>query len=123
MIQPDDLRLTQLQATNFDCSKQYSLRKFSSTRLQNCNEAPSAIEYTRTFASVFIGAKVKIKTAFRCSATIQKTPVFCALGAYDKKSRHDRMDWHNNTMPLPKQVDPNDCKYSIQNLKDTDSAE
>ena len=33
------------------------------------------------------------------------------------------MGWHTNSMPLPKEVDPNECKLFIRNLNGTDSSE
>ena len=42
--------------------------------------------------------------AFRCSAIFQKTQVFCAQRAQDKNYRNNRMDWHSNSTPLPKEL-------------------
>ena len=58
----------------------------------------------------------KIKASHH-SATIQKTHLFCAQGKYDIHYRHDRMDWHTNFMPPPKERDPNECKNFIQKSK------
>ena len=59
LIQIGDHRITQLLAIHCDCSEQYNMKQFSLTRLQKCTQSPFEIEYTRTFASVFIGAKSK----------------------------------------------------------------
>ena len=72
LIQPYANRITQLLATQYDCSKQNILRQFIVTRLHKCNRAPSEIEQTRIFASVFDRANAKIFKVFRCSAIIQK---------------------------------------------------
>ena len=92
LIETNDPRITQLLATHYDCSIQYNLRQFSLTWVQKCTQAPSEKEFTGNFASVFIRAKVKKIKAFRCSATIQKTRVFCVQGAHNKNFRHDRMN-------------------------------
>ena len=51
--------------------------------------------------------------AFRCSATTRKSRVVCGQIAHDKYYRHDCMDCHTNTMPLPEELDPNECINSI----------
>ena len=53
LIQPFDSRITQLLSTPYECSKQNNLRPFSLTRIQKCTQAPSEIQNTRNFASVF----------------------------------------------------------------------
>ena len=123
LIQPDDPTFTQLLATHYDCSKQYNLRQFSSTRVQKCTQTDSEIEYTRTYASVVNRPKAKKLKIFRRSATIQKTRVFCAQGAQDNYYIRYRMDWHTNSMQLPKERDYNECDNFFRNLNSTDSAE
>ena len=123
LIQLDDPRKNHFLATHYDCSKQNNLIKFSLTQFEKSTKALSENEYTRTFASVCIRAKAKRFKAFRCSSTIRQTRVFCAQGAHDKNSTFDRKDWHTNSMPLPKEVDPIECKNIIRNLHGTDGAE
>ena len=53
-VPPDDPRITKLLASHYDCSKQYNLRQFSLTRVQECTQAPSEIEHTRVLASVYV---------------------------------------------------------------------
>ena len=77
-------------------------------------------EYTRTFA---IHAKAKRSKAFRSSATIQTTRVFWAQGEHGKYYRRDRKDWHTNSVPLPKELDPIEGKNTIRYLNGRDSAE
>ena len=84
LIQIGDHRITQLLAIHCDCSEQYNMKQFSLTRLQKCTQSPFEIEYTRTFASVFIGAKSKRNKKFCCSVTLQKNRKFCAQGAHTK---------------------------------------
>ena len=81
-----------------------------SSREQKSPQAPSEIDYTTTFASVFIRAKLKRIKALCFSATIQKVRVFSAQDAHDKFYRHDRRDWHTNSMPLPDVLDPIECQ-------------
>ena len=58
LIQSDDLGVTQILATHYDCSKQYNLRQFRLTQVQKCTQASTKIECTRTLA-VFFRAKAK----------------------------------------------------------------
>ena len=43
--------------SQYDCSKQHNLRQFSSSRVEPCAQAPSALESTRAIAKVFGRAK------------------------------------------------------------------
>ena len=54
-------------------------------------------------------------------ATLRNTRVLCAQGAHSNYDRHDRKDWHTNSMPLPKELDPDECKNIILNLNWTDT--
>ena len=44
LIQIEDLSITQLLATHYDCSKQCNLRQVSLTRVQKSTRAPAEIE-------------------------------------------------------------------------------
>ena len=99
------------------------MRQFSLTRVPKCTKAPSEIENTRTFASVFNRAKKKKIKDFHFSATIPKIGASCAQGALDIYYRLDRMCWYTNLMALAQELDPNDCKNVIRNLNVMDSAE
>ena len=103
-IQLHDPKINQLLAAEYDCSKQYSLKQFSLNQEQKCTQTPSAIEFTRTFASVYVRAEAKRARVLRCSATIQKTCVSPAQGAHYKKYTHDRIDWHTSTFSLLKKL-------------------
>ena len=48
--------INQRLATHHDFSDQNILKQFSLTRVQKCTQALSEIRYTRTLASVIIGA-------------------------------------------------------------------
>ena len=89
LTQPDDPRITQLPATHYECSKQNNLRQFCLNWFRKCTQDTSGIEFSRTFAPVFIRAKAKTKKVFRCSATSQKSRVFCAQGAQDEIYIHN----------------------------------
>ena len=121
-VSPDDLRITKLLASHYDCSKQYNLRQFSLTRVQECNQAPSEIEHSRVLVSVYIKAKAKRIKAFRCVARVQKSRAYCAQGGR-KYFHHDRKDWYTNAMTIPKELDPTECKNIIRFLNGTDSPE
>ena len=119
----DDPRITRLVHTQKVCSKHYNLRQVSSTRVQKCTQATSENDFSRTFAFVSIRANVKGIETLRCSATVQKTLVFCAQGTLDKHYRLGPMDWHTNSMPLAKELNPNECKKFIRTLDGMDIAE
>ena len=72
---------------------------------------------------MFIRAKAKRIEAFRCSATIQKTRVFYDQGAHNNWRRHDRMSWHNNSMPLQEALDPYEGKGFRRNGYGTKSCD
>ena len=61
--------------------------------------------------------------AFRYSASIQKTHVFCARVAHEKRYRNDRMDWNINSLRLLKELDTDECEFIILNPNGTDVAE
>ena len=123
LVQPDHPTIHQLLATQCDCSKQYNLRQFSLTRWQKCTQERSGIDYTRTFVSLITPATAKKTKTLRCSSTIENTWLLCAQGAHDKFYRHDRMEWHTNSMPLAKEMDPKESKTLIRNFNGTGSSE
>ena len=53
-----------------------------------------------------VRAEVEEINASRCSATSQKTRVFYAQRALSEYYRHERMDWHTNSMPKHEDLDP-----------------
>ena len=99
------------------------MRQCSWTWVHKCFQTPYKSEYTGIFAYVFLCAKKKIIKTLRCSAFAQMNRFFCAQGAHHKCYRHSRMDWHTNSPPLPKELDPTECKSIIRNLNGTDRAE
>ena len=102
LIQNVDPMISQLLASQYDCSKQYSLKKVSLSQVQERYQAHSEIDFSGPFGSVFTRVKTKRYGAFRCTAKIQKNRVSCAQGLHNKDYRHDHMQWHNNSMPYLK---------------------
>ena len=123
IIQLGDLRFTQILATHYDCCKQNDLRHFSSTRVRKCTQAPPETKYTRTLASVLIRATAKRYKTFRCSANVKNNGTSGAQFSQYKWHRHDRIDWHTNSKPLPTELNPNENKKPIRKLSATDSVE
>ena len=75
-----------------------------------------------TFFHVFIRAEAEKVKNFRSSEKLQNTLIYCVQGALDRRYRQDRMDWHTNSMPLPKKLDTNEWKTVIRIINVTDSA-
>ena len=123
LITPGDPWITQLPGLRFVCSKEYNLRQFRLTQLQNCTQAPSEIALIRKLAFVFIRAKKKRVQAFRCSAAFQKSRVFCAPSAHCKSCRGDHIYWHTKSLPLPKKLRLNENKNFIRIFNGTDGVE
>ena len=110
------------KSTLFDFQQNF-LRQFNFTQVHKCTQVPSENESTRTFSSVFVHAKTgRIKTS-RCSATVQKTRVFCDQGAQTMYYRHDSMEWVTISMPLREELDTYECRKIFWNLDITDSVE
>ena len=123
LFKPYDPRITQPLAIQYDCYQQYKLGQFSLTRVQKCTQARSGIECTATFVSVRIRAKAIENKAFSWFETIQENRDFCAQGAHYIYHKHDRMGWHTISMPLPKELHPNEGRRNIRKFNRTDSAE
>ena len=81
----------------------------SVTRVKPCAKAPSTLESTRAFAKVFVR-----------EAYVERKSFGCAQSGY-KYHRHDRTDYHQNTMERPRSLDPTECKYAIRHQKGTDN--
>ena len=110
LIHPNHPLIIHLLASFSDCSKQNNLRQFSLARVQICTQTASEVEYARTFAAVLICAEAKRLKAFSCSATVRKDVNFCAQSAHHRKYRHERIDWHTKSLPLPKKLETNEKK-------------
>ena len=119
-ISPNDPHISDLLVSHYDCSRQNNLRQFSLTRVKPCSQAPSSLEYTRVLADVYVRAKAKRLKAWTCEAYIKKERFVCAQSDY-KYRRHDRTDYHANTIPRPFTLDPTECKNAIRLLNGTDN--
>ena len=121
-IESDDPNISKLFVSHYDCSKQNNLRQFSLTRVQACEQAPSSIEHTRTIANIYVRAKATRLKAWICNARTKRERFVCAQSDY-KYRRHDRTDYHQNTMEHPIILDPAECKRTIRNLNGTGDPE
>ena len=117
-VDPNDPHISDLLVSHYDCSKQHNLRQFSLTRVQPCVQAPSAFETTRAIVNVFVRAKAKRLRAWTCEAYVKREKFVCAQSDY-KYRRHDRTDYHQNTMERPRTLDPTECKHAIRHLNGT----
>ena len=118
IVADTDPNISQLLVSHYDCSKQHNLRQFSLTRVEQCSQAPSSLEYTRVIASVYVRAKAKRLKAWTCEAYIKKERYVCSQTNI-KYRRQDRTDYHMNTMERPFTLDPTECKLAIRNLNGT----
>ena len=119
-VDPNDPHISDLLVSHYDCSKQHNLRQFSLTRVQPCAQAPSAFESTRAIVDVFVRAKAKRLKAWTCEAYVKREKFVCAQSDY-KYRRHDRTDYHQNTMERPRTLDPTECKHAIRHLNGTNN--
>ena len=96
--------------SHYDCAKQNNF----------CKQAPSDIQHTKTQATVYVRAKAKRINAFKCEAYIKTEKVWCSQ-TFTSSRRYDRLQWGQNTLELPKILDPIECKNMIRYLNATDS--
>ena len=108
--------------SHYDCAKQNNLRQFSLLNVEPCKQEPSDIQHTRTPATVYVRAKAKRIKAFKCEAYIKTKKVWCSP-TFSFSRRYDRLHWGQNTLELPKILDPVECKNMIRYLNATDSNE
>ena len=117
-VDPNDPHISDLLVSHYDCSKQHNLRQFSLTRVQPCVQAPSAFESTRAIVNVFVRAKAKRLKTWTCEAYVKREKIVCGQSDY-KYRRHDRTDYHQNTMERPRTLDPTECKHATRHLNGT----
>ena len=108
--------------SHYDCAKQNNLRQFSLLNVEPCKQAPSDIQHTKTQATVYVRAKAKRIKAFKCEAYIKTEKVWCSQ-TFTSSRRYDRLQWGQNTLELPKILDPIEFKNMIRYLNATDSEE
>ena len=105
-----------------ECAKQNNLRQFCLLNVEPCKQAPSDIQHTRTQATVYVRAKAKRIKAYNCEAYVKSEKVWCSQ-TFTSSRRYDRLQWGQNTLELPKILDPIECKNLIRYLNATDSNE
>ena len=98
----------------------HNLRQFSLSRVQPYSQAASSFESTRAIVNVFVRAKTKRLKAWTCEAYVKLKKFVCAQSDY-KYCRHDRTDYHQNTMERPLTLDPTECKHDIRHLNGTNN--
>ena len=64
----DDPNITNLLVSHYDCAKQHNLRQFNLLNVKQCTEAPSDIKHASVEARIYVRAKAKRITAFKCVA-------------------------------------------------------
>ena len=84
--------------------------------MQKYDKASSEIDYARLSAFAFDRAKGSRNKVFRCPATIQNTGAVPSECAHDRYLRRKCIDWQTSYMPLPKKLNPIDCKNIIKTL-------
>ena len=117
-----DPNILNLMVSHYDCAKQNNLGQFSLLKVEPCKQAPSDIQHTRTHATVYVRAKAKRIKAFKCEAYVKPEKVWCSQ-TFKSSRRYDRSQWGQNTLELPKMLDPIECKNMIRYLNAIDSNE
>ena len=119
-ISEQDPNILNLMVSHYDCAKQNNLRQFSLLNVETCKQAPSDIQHTKTQAKVYVRAKAKRIIAFKCGTYIKTGKVWCSQ-TFSSSRRYDLLQWEQNTIELPKILDPIECKNMIRYLNATDS--
>ena len=68
----DDLDITNLMVSHYDCEKKHNLTKFNLINVKPCTEAPSNIQHAKVRARVYVRAKAEGVKAFKCEAYAKK---------------------------------------------------
>ena len=121
-ISKQDPNFLNLMVFHYDCAKQNILRQFSLLNVEPCKQAPSDIQHTKTQATVYVRAKAKRIKAFKCEAYTKTEKAWCSQ-TFSFSRQYDRLQLGQNTLELPKILDPNECKSMIRYLNATDSNE
>ena len=119
-VDSNDPHISDLLVSQYECSKQHNLRQFSLTRVQPCSQTPSSFESTRNIVNVFVRAKAKRPKAWTCEAYVKRKK-FGRAQSDCKYCRHDRTDYHQNTMERPRTLYPTECKHAIRHLNGTNN--
>ena len=121
-ISEQDPNILNLMVSHYDCAKQNNLKQFSLINVEPCTQASSDIQHTKTKTTVYVRAKAKRIKAFKCEAYIKTEKIWCSQ-TFSSSRRCDRLQWKQNTLELPKIIDPIECKNMIRYLNATDSNE
>ena len=121
VLEPYTPHNSDLLVSHYDCSKQHNLRHFSLTRVKPCAQA-SSWESTRAIANVFVRAKAERLIARTYEVYVTRENVVCAQSD-DKYCRHDRTDYHQNTLERPRTSDHAESKHAILHLIVTDNSQ
>ena len=121
-VTPEDPNTSKLIVSHCDCAKQHNLRQCNLLNLQQGQQAPSNIQHTKTQATVYVPAKSKRISAFKCEAYVKTHWQWCTRPR-ESVYRTDRIDWYTNSLELPEIIDPLDCKKLIRYLNGTNSPE
>ena len=116
----DNPNFTNLMVSQYDCAKQHNLRQYKLLNVKQCTEAPSDVKHADVKARVYVRAKAKRITAFKCVAYAQRDKKNCFQGSV-KYRCVDRTVWNHNTLPLPVTLDPLECKNIIRHLNGTNN--
>ena len=73
-------------------------------------------------ATVYVTAKAKRIKAFKCEANIKTEKAWCSQ-TFSSSRRYDRLHWRQNTLELPKTLDPIEGRNMIRYLNATNSNE
>ena len=121
-ISEQDPNILNLMVSHYDCAKQNNLKQFSLLNVEPCKQAPSDIQHTRTQATLYVRAKAKRIKDFKCEAYVKTEKVWC-YQTFSSSRRYGHLQWGQNTLKLPKILDPIECKNMIRYLNVTDSNE
>ena len=104
-ISEQDPNILNLMVSHCDCAKRNKLRQFSLQNVEPCKQALSDIQHTKTQATVYVREKAKRIKAFKCEPYIRTEKVWCSQ-TFSSSRRYDRLQWEQNTLELPKILDP-----------------
>ena len=69
---PDDPNNKTIMVSHCDCKNQHNLRQFNLLNVKPRPEAPSKVQQAKFKAAVYVRAKAKCVTAFKCEADAKK---------------------------------------------------
>ena len=90
--------------------------------LNHVNKHPPIYSIQKHKQQYMLEQKQKKIKAFKCEAYIKTEKVWCSQ-TFSSSRRYDRLLWGQNTLELPKMLDPIECKNMIRYLHATDNNE